>query len=171
VKATAERVLGATSKLIDRLEARLAVDLTPDLLALAQTGGPAMAGAQLEDRVARAGDRLLDSDRLDLLARSAPDRVAALLAAAGFDAVEAAQTFQQLGVDQESAAIGMTAIYPYASVERAAEPLYEPAAARAALADAYGAASTAVEPHGLRLIDKWTRMVNGPAIEMPVPTR
>jgi hypothetical protein len=171
VKATAERVLGTTSKLIDRLEARLAVDLTPDLLALAQTGAPAIAGAQLEDRVARAGDRLLDADRLDLLARSAPDRVAALLAAAGFDAVEAAHTFQQLGVDQESAAIGMTTIYPYASVERAAEPLYEPAAARAALADAYGAASTAVEPHGLRLIDKWTRMVNGPAIEMPVPTR
>ena len=68
VKATAERVLGTTSKLIDRLEARLAVDLTPDLLALAQTGAPAMAGAQLEDRVARAGDRLFDSDRLELLA-------------------------------------------------------------------------------------------------------
>jgi hypothetical protein len=114
---------------------------------------------------------LLDAERLDLLARSAPDRIAALLAAAGFDAVEAAQTFQQLGVDQESAAIGMTAIYPYATVDRSAEPLYDPAAARAALADAYGSVSAAVEPHGLRLIDKWTRMVNGPAIEMPVPTR
>ncbi len=113
----------------------------------------------------------LSQFRLDLLAQSAPGRIAALLAAAGFDAVEAAQTFQQLGVDQESAAVGMTAIYPYASVDRAAEPLYDPAASRAALADAYGAASTAVEPHGLRLIDKWTRMVNGPAIEVPVPTR
>lgn len=171
VKATAERVLGTTSKLIDRLEARLAVDLTPDLLALAQTGSPAMTGAPIEDRVARAGDRLLDADRLDLLARSAPDRVASLLAAAGFDAVKAAQTFQQLGVDQETAAIGMTAIFPYTSVDRAAEPLYDPVAARAALAEIYGRASTSAEPHGLKLIDKWTRMVNGPAIEAPVPTR
>jgi len=171
VKATAERVLGTTSKLIDRLEARLAVDLALDLLALAQTGLPAMAGAPIEDRVSRAGDLLLDADRLDLLARSAPDRVASLLAAAGFDAVEAAQTFQELGVDQETAAIGMTAIYPYTSVDRAAEPLYDPAAVRAALSAAYEPVSIAAEPHGLKLIDKWTRMVNGPSIEVSVPTR
>lgn len=171
VKATAERVLGTTSKLIDQLESRLAVDLAPDLLALAQTGSPAMVGASIEDRVARASDRLLDADRVDLFARSAPDRVASLLAAAGLDAVEAAQTFQQLGVDQETAAIGMTAIYPYTSVDRAAEPLYDPSAVRDALAEAYGPASTSAEPHGLRLIDKWTRLVNGPAIEARVPTR
>ena len=167
VKATAERVLATTSKLIDRLEARLAIDLTPDLLALAQA---APVGAVVEDHLARATDRLLNPERLELLDRSAPERIAALLAAAGFDAGETAQTLRQLGVDQQTASIAMTAIHPYTTLDHEAEPLYDPASTRSAIADAYGAPAPA-EAHGLRLIDKWTQIVNGPAVQAPVPTR
>ena len=169
VKATAERVLGATSKLIDRLENRLAIDLTPDLLALAQAG-PVTATA--EDQLARAGDRLLSGDRAELLSRAAPERIAALLASAGFDAGETATTFRQLGVDRQTASIAMTAIHPYDTVDHAAEPLYDPAMVREVLADAYSTPTpTPSEGHGLRLIQKWAHMANGPAIDTAVPTR
>ena len=169
VKSTAERVLGATSKLIDRLENRLDIDLTPDLVALAQAG-PVTATA--EDQLARAGDRLLSADRAELLGQAAPERIAALLASAGFDAGETATTFRQLGVDRQTASIAMTAIHPYDTVDHAAEPLFDPAEVRGVLADAYAAPTpTPAEGHGLRLIQKWARMTNGPAIETAVPTR
>ena len=169
VKATAERVLGATSKLIDRLENRLAVDLTPDLLALAQAGP---VTATVEDRLARAGDRLLSADRAELLGRAAPERLAALLAFAGFEAGETATTFRQLGVDRQTASIAMTAIHPHNTVDHAAEPLYDPTTVRSVLADAYSTPTpTPSEGHGLRLIQKWVQMANGPAIEMAIPTR
>jgi hypothetical protein len=163
VKSTAERVLATSSKLCDRLEARLAIDLTPDILTLSQT--PPVA-ATLDDRVVRAGDRLLPLERAELLQRSAPQRVASLLAAAGFDAGETAETFRQLGVDRQTASIAMTTIQPYAAVDRDAEPLYNPADARAALGDAYGAQHPS-EGHGLRLIDKWSHEANTPSIEPP----
>lgn len=169
VKATAERVLGATSKLIDRLENRLAIDLTPDLLALAQAGP---VTATVEDQLARAGDRLLSTDRAELLGRAAPERIAALLASAGFDAGETAATFRQLGVDRQTASIAMTAIHPYDTVDHAAEPLYDPATVRSVLADAYSTPTPAPsEGHGLRLIQKWAQMANGPVVEIAVPTR
>ena len=76
------------------------------------------------------------------------------------------------GVDRQTAAIAMTAIHSYATVDRAAEPLYEPAAVRSVLADSYSAATpTPSEGHGLRLIEKWAQTANGPAIESAVPTR
>ncbi|MGD9795668.1 MAG: hypothetical protein AB7V43_19550 [Acidimicrobiia bacterium] len=169
VKATAERVLGATSKLIDRLENRLAVDLTPDLLALAQTRP---VGATVEDQLARAGDRLLLGDRAELLGRAAPERIAALLASAGFDAGETATTFRQLGVDRQTVSIAMTAIHPCDTVDRGAEPLYNPTSVRSVLDDAY-AMPTAAPPdsHGLRLIQKWAHKASGPPIDTAVPTR
>jgi hypothetical protein len=169
VKATAERVLGATSKLIDRLENRLEVDLTPDLLALAQAEP---VTATVDDQISRAGDRLLSDDRAELLGRAAPERIAALLASAGFDAGEAATTFRQLGVDRQTASIAMTAIHPYDTIDHAAEPLYDPATVRSVLADAYSVPTpTPSNGHGLRLIQKWAQMANGPAIDMAVPTR
>jgi len=169
VKATAERVLGATSKLIDRLENRLAIDLTPDLLALAQAGP---VTATVEDQMARAGDRLLSTDRAELLGRAAPERIAALLASAGFDAGETAATFRQLGVDRQTASIAMTAIHPYDTVDHPAEPLYDPTMVRSVLADAYSSPTpTPTEGHGLRLIQKWAQMANGPAVEAAVPMR
>ena len=169
VKATAERVLGATSKLIDRLETRLAIDLTPDLLALAQAGPVA---ATIEDQITRAADRLLDIDRAELLGRAAPERIAALLASAGFDTSEAAATFRQLGIDRQTASIAMTAIHPFDHVDQPAEPLFDPAATRSALADAYAVApAVEADGHGLRLIEKWTQMANAPALETSVPTR
>jgi hypothetical protein len=169
VKATAERVLGATSKLIDRLENRLAIVLTPDLLALAQAGP---VTATVEDQLARAGDRLLSADRAELLGRAAPERIAALLASAGFDAGETATTFRQLGVDRQTASIAMTAIHPYDTVDHAAEPLYDPTEVRSVVADAYSAPTpTPSKGHGLRLIQKWAQMAHGPAVEAAVPTR
>lgn len=169
VKSTAERVLSATSKLIDRLENRLDIDLTPDLVALAQAGA---VTATVEDQLARAGDRLLSADRAELLGRAAPERIAALLASAGFDAGETAATFRQLGVDRQTASTAMTAIHPYDTVDHTAEPLFDPATVRNALADAYGTPTpTPAEGHGLRLIQKWAHMANGPAIETAVPTR
>ncbi|MCW2750386.1 MAG: uncharacterized protein JWR83_1496 [Aeromicrobium sp.] len=167
VKATAERVLGATSKLIDTLENRLAIDLTPDLLALA---GPVTT--TVEDHLARAGDRLLSADRADLLGRPAPERIAALLASAGFDAGETAATFRQLGTDRQTASIAMTAIHPYDTVDHAVEPLYDPTTVRSVLADAYTTPTpTPAAGHGLRLIQKWAQMANGPAVQAAVPTR
>ena len=169
VKATAERVLGATSKLIDRLENRLDIDLTPDLLALAQAGP---VTATVEDQLARAGDRLLSADRAELLGRAAPERIAALLASAGFDAGETATTFRQLGVDRQTASTAMTAIHPYDTVDHPAEPLYDPTTVRGVLADAYSTPTpTPSDGHGLRLIHKWAHMANGPALETAVPTR
>ena len=123
VKSTAERVLGATSKLIDRLEKRLDVDLAPDLVALAQAGP---VTATVEDQLARAGDRLLSADRAELLGRAAPERIAALLASAGFDAGETATTFRQLGVDCQTASIAMTAIHPYDTVDHAGRAALRP---------------------------------------------
>ena len=169
VKSTAERVLGATSTLIGRLENRLDIDLAPDLIALAQAGP---VTATVEDQLARAGDRLLTADRAELLGKAAPERIAALLASAGFDAGETATTFRQLGVDLQTASIAMTAIHPYDAIDHAAEPLFEPAAVRSVLAEAYAAAPpTPAEGHGLRLIQKWAHMANGLAIETAVPTR
>ena len=169
VKATAERVLGATSKLIDRLENRLDIDLTPDLVALAQAGP---VTATVEDQLARAGDRLLPADRAELLGCAAPERIAALLASAGFDAGETATTFRQLGVDRQTASIAMTAIHPYDAIDHAAEPLFDPATVRGVLADVYAAPTpTPADGHGLRLIQKWAHMANSPAIETAVPTR
>ena len=169
VKSTAERVLGATSKLIDRLETRLDIDLTPDLVALAQAGP---VTATVEDHMARAGDRLLSADRAELLSRAAPERIAALLASAGFDAGETATTFRQLGVDRQTASIAMTAIHPYDAIDHAAEPLFDPATVRGVLADVYAAPTpTPADGHGLRLIQKWAHLANSPAIETAVPTR
>ena len=72
------------SKAIDRLENRLTVDLTTCLLALAQAGS---VTATIEDRLARAGDRLVSADRAELLGRAPPERIAAVLASAGFDSL------------------------------------------------------------------------------------
>lgn len=128
VKATAERVLGATSKLIDRLENRLAIDLTPDLL----SPRPSRTSHSDGRRSASPGRRStpLPPDRAELLGRAAPERTAALLASAGFDAVETAATFRQLGVNRQTASIAMTAIQPYDTVDQPAEPLYDPSTVR-----------------------------------------
>ena len=169
VKATAERVLGTTSKLTDRLENRLAIDLTPDLLALAQAGP---VTATVEDQLAPASNRLHAADRAELLNRAAPERIAALLASAGFDAGETATTFRQLGVDRQTASIALTAIHPYNTVDHATEPLYDPTTVRSVLADAYSVSTpTPSEGHGLRLIQKWLQTANGPAIDTVVLTR
>ena len=66
----------------------------------------------------------------------------------------------------------MTAIHPYDTVDQPAEPLYDPTIVRSVLADAYSTATrTPTEGHGLRLIQKWAQMANGPAVEAAVPTR
>ena len=148
VKSTAERVLAASSNLIDRLESRLAIDLTPDVLAMAQAGVGDHEGGALRaaDLLAHAGERLLDADRAELLAGPAPERVAALLAAAGFEATETAATLAQLGVDRQTAMVAMTSIHPFSHLDVAAGPLYDPAISRAAVASAYGdVASRAVD--------------------------
>ena len=168
VKATAERVLSSTSRLIGRLETRLGIELDPDVLALAQ------AGAQdptVEDGLARAGARLLSAERAELLGAPAPVRVASLLAAAGLDAASAADTFRQLGVDRDIASTAMTSIHPFTDIDRPAESLFEPAEVHAALSVAYGPSPADRNSHGLRLIDRWTEIVNSPAIGRTIPMR
>ena len=66
----------------------------------------------------------------------------------------------------------MTAIHPYDTVDHPAEPLYDPTMVRSVLADAYSTPTpTPTEGHGLRLIQKWAQMANGPAVEAAVPMR
>jgi hypothetical protein len=168
VKATAERVLATTSRLINRLEARLGIDLDPDVLALAQAP---LSTQSVEDGLSRAGSRLQPDDRAELLSNAAPVRVAFLLAAAGLDVTAAAETFRGLGVDRATASTALTAIHPFGEIDREAEPLFEPAQVQSALGAAYAQGGPGPNEHGLRLIDRWTQIVNEPAVETAVPTR
>ena len=173
VKATAERVIATTAALVERLETRLGIDLTPDPLttkpqphlptpdtATPDLAPPATAAPQLD-----VADRLAAPDRAELGDRPAPERLAFLLASAGVDAVQAVETFRELGVSDTVTATVLSAIYPYSdAVDLPAQPLYTPAETRAATQPAAATAAAAPgEPrvpsgaggYGLDLIRQW----------------
>jgi hypothetical protein len=161
VKATAERVLSTTAKLVDRLESRLDIDLTPDPLVVSTVSAEHTqpnvehAGAAL----ATAADRLLPAEQRELSERPAPERLAYLLASAGFDAVQAVETFRDLGIGPEVASTALTAIYPTSDALGDPESsLYSQAEVSAVVAEPSGPGMPLNVGHGLRLIEEWTAM-------------
>ncbi len=164
IRATAERVIATSATLVDRLETRLGVDLTPDpLRAPPQPARDQVAPPERERAVA---DRLLAAERAELLDKPAPERLAYLLASAGLDATEAVQTFRELGIDSTVATTALSAIYPYSDdVDLPASPLYPPAAVRAA-------ARAPLSGEGLKLIEQWDAIETVPSpprIELELP--
>ena len=166
IRATAERVIATSAALIDRLEERLGVDLTPD--PIRATPPPAPQPAEPAEREPVVADRLLAPERAELLDKPAPERLAYLLASAGLDATQAVQTFRELGIDNTVATTALTAIYPYSDdVDLPASSLYSPAEVRAASRGPSGAAG-----EGLKLIDQWDAIETSPShprIEIGMP--
>jgi hypothetical protein len=161
VKATAERVLATTAKLVDRLGSRLDIDLTPDPL-VASAISPDHAQPNVEHggaALATAADRLLPAEQRELLERPAPERLAYLLASAGFDAVQAVETFRDLGVRPEVTTTALTAIYPTSDALGDPESsLYSQAEVSAVVAEPSGPGGPLNVGHGLRLIEEWSAM-------------
>ena len=161
VKATAERVLATTAKLVDRLESRLDIDLTPDPLVLS-TAAPERAQPEFEHAgaaLATAADRLLPAEQRELLERPAPERLAYLLASAGFDATQAVETFRDLGVRTDVTTTALTAIYPTSDALGDPESsLYPQAEVSAVVGEPRGPGMPSNVGHGLRLIEEWTAM-------------
>ncbi len=182
VHATADRVLAATAKMVDRLEARLDLTLTPDPLhqATAVEDQPARHLRLVPDPgVADRGglspwQRLLDTvrttltdeDRAELASQPAPRRLAVLLAAAGFDTDTAVATFRDLGLADRVTRDVLTATAPFEGIGDPPAPLYRPADVLIAFTRTEQA--TRHPATGAGLIAEWARVEQGPFLVEPV---
>lgn len=172
VRSTAERVLSTSARLVERIELQLAVPLVQDpLIDAPRVGGPersvAEQPAEIRSKIVadaevplpKADLQLLPGERAELANATATERVAFLLASAGYTADEAVAVFKDLGVGRTTAKTALTAIHPYDSIELEAEPLYQPADVTKALDRTYWHPSRGEPPaveRGLALVRQWT---------------
>jgi hypothetical protein len=158
VRSSAERVLTATARLVDRLQQRLGVTLAPDPLGPAR-GEPVtqlrtpVCGFPLRDPdpdpmvadhpalqrlVARTAPALMSAERVELAGHPSPQRMAALMAEAGLDADQAVSSLAALGIPSEVARSALTVITPFGELDVPPAPLYQPDDVSAAISRLYG---------------------------------